>query len=70
MRKGDLPQSLEHRRMLNTDQMASALNYSTEHLRRIVRQGRFPKPVRIGRFLLWPASVLTDLAGGNPEKAA
>ena len=55
--------------MLDTGQMAAATRYSTEHLRRLVRSGKFPAPVIIGRRFLWPASVLVQIANGGLQEA-
>lgn len=52
-RKGEptpvvLPETLERQRIVSVEQAATFLGYSTSHLRRLYRSGRFEPPIRLG----------------------
>ena len=62
MRDRILPKPLEAYRVVNMSEMATALGYSVQHLRRLCKAGRIPAPMRIGgRKLGWPISTLAAL---------
>jgi excisionase family DNA binding protein len=44
--------------MLTSEAVASLLAVSVPTLRRWVKAGTWPKPVRFGRRLLWPRDVV------------
>jgi predicted DNA-binding transcriptional regulator AlpA len=49
---------------VDIDDVAAATRQSHWTIRRWVREGKFPKPRRVGRKLLWPANeVEQHLAG-------
>lgn len=43
-------------KMIDADQVALLLDISKRHLARLVHDGEFPKPLRIGRATRWPAT--------------
>ena len=62
MREGGLPPDLMPYRMVGVREMADVLGYSVQHLRRLYRTGRIPRPHAIGgRKLGWSLSVLASL---------
>ena len=58
----ELPAYLERHRILSIEVAARLLGFSTSHLRRLYRTGKFPKPLQIGsRKLGYKAGLLMDL---------
>jgi predicted DNA-binding transcriptional regulator AlpA len=54
-----LPDDLTQHRLLNSAQTAKILGFSAVHLRRLVKAGKVPQPVRIGeRKLAWRAAEI------------
>ena len=48
-------------RLWGYKETADYVDLSVRHLRRLVRSGRFPKPVKIGeRKEAWPVGVIMD----------
>lgn len=47
-------------RLLNRVQIRDFITIADETVDRWVQQGRFPKPVKIGRFLFWRWSQLEE----------
>ena len=55
-----LPDELARDPILDTAQTATAVNQSPVHIRRLVRAGKFPPPLKIGdRKLGWRMSTIT-----------
>lgn len=55
----NIPDDFASRRLLNSAQTATILGFSTVHLRRLVKAGKVPQPVRIGeRKLAWRAGEI------------
>ena len=55
-----LPDALARDPILGTAQAAAAVNHSPVHIRRLVRAGKFPPPLKIGdRKLGWRTSTIT-----------
>ena len=62
MRESVLPPDLTRYRVVSVRHMAAALGYSVQHVRRLYRTGRIPRPHAIGeRRLGWSISVLDAL---------
>ena len=48
-------------RMLTRDQVAAHLGLKPSTIRKMVREGRFPNPARLGHNVVrWPETVLDD----------
>jgi excisionase family DNA binding protein len=57
----NLPPEFKLDRVLTTKQFAELLSLSIPHMRRLVREGKLPQPIRIGaRKLGWKASTALD----------
>jgi excisionase family DNA binding protein len=52
-------------RMVGPVELAAALGVKKETITNWARSGRLPKPVRIGRTIRWPRSVIEDLLEGR-----
>ena len=71
--RGQMPQ----RNKLDEDQalafsgkeLAMRLGISLRHCRRLDSSGRLPKPIRLGRSVLWPVAEIKDwMAAGAPDR--
>ena len=65
--KAPMPPSLEGRRLVLLPVVSDLLQYSSGHVRLLVRQKRFPQPVRLGplgRFA-WPIEVIEAFLRGE-----
>lgn len=64
-----LPDDLAQHRLLNSAQTANILGFSAVHLRRLVKAGKVPQPVRVGeRKLAWRAGEIAAFV--ESQKAA
>lgn len=60
----DLSQNL-----MTVDDVSCLVQCSARHVRRMVAQGRFPKPIKIGRLSRWfPKTVSDWLSGADALK--
>ena len=58
-----LPQILESKRLVGAEKASAFFGYkSVVHWRRLVKAGKVPKPIRIGRKDLWPVDELIAAA--------
>ena len=48
--------------------VAGVLKVSTRGLRKLVADGRFPKPIRVGRLLRWPAAIVQEWIAQQQEQ--
>ena len=65
-----LPDVLALDPILTTNQIARAVNNSPVHIRRLVRAGKFPQPLKIGdRKLGWRLSTITRYIAECEERA-
>jgi excisionase family DNA binding protein len=57
--------------LLDVEAVATLLNCSTRHVRRMADDGRMPEPIRLGALVRWRKDSLLDwLAGGCPPVRA
>ena len=63
--KSTLPAALEGDRLLTFAEVAEITRYSRVHIRRLIRDGKFPAPVRLGagKFLWRPDTIRALLHG-------
>ena len=48
--------------------VAGVLNVSTRGLRKLVADGRFPQPIRVGRLLRWPEATVQEWIARQQEQ--
>jgi len=51
--------------LVTTDDVARAAGVVPATVRIWVKQGRLPKPLKLGRRLLWPPDVIRDFINGD-----
>jgi len=52
--------NLDEDRCLSPKEVAALLGVSYHSIWRMSKDGRFPKPVRIGKSIRWPMSVIRE----------
>jgi prophage regulatory protein len=66
---GEPPEALERQRVLSRPQVSKLAGLSVAKLRRMVRRGDFPKPIRTGRRRqAWRAGVILDWLDNKEAK--
>jgi predicted DNA-binding transcriptional regulator AlpA len=64
-----LPESALRRRLVNTETAAEYVDRSVPEIRRLVRGGKFPKPIKLnGRRLSWRLGDLMDYVDNKSQE--
>jgi excisionase family DNA binding protein len=53
---------------LQQREVAELVRFSTQTLRKFVKEGRFPQPVRLGRKLLWHVATVEAFLRQTPAE--
>lgn len=65
-----LPENLARRRLLGIEQVAEFVGRSVPEIRRLVRLGEFPKPLKLnGRRLSWRTGDVVDYVDGKAAQS-
>lgn len=63
-------QTNQQKEIYTSKEVADLLKCSTRHIRRLVQQGRFPKPLKLGRLTRWQRGAIDGWINRDSQKIA